>query len=321
MALRFTTLASGSKGNSALVELDGRRLLVDVGLAARTLKGRLGQLGLKAGDVTEAILTHTHGDHANDTAFALLAEHGVWFWCHAEHERELGHKPGFQQLKQQGLVLHYEAKRFGSIIGLDVAPIALKHGPGKTFGFRLEALEKADQTRAMIGYFADLGCWDESHVNHFMNCKLLAMEFNHDVPMTLASGRHPAIIQRNLSNDGHLSNAQAAELLMAVLTKQSPARLKHLLLLHISDQCNTPELARMAAERVLQKMKMEHVPARPAPQNEPLEWFEIPFQEAPAILPAGPVEVVETVVHKLPRRVKRRRAFSGQQEFQFMVSS
>ena len=98
MPLRFTTLASGSKGNVALVELDQRHLMIDIGLAARTLKGRLGQLGLKPGDLTEVILTHTHGDHANDTGLALLAEHGVWFWCHADHERELAHRPGFQQL-------------------------------------------------------------------------------------------------------------------------------------------------------------------------------------------------------------------------------
>jgi hypothetical protein len=147
------------------------------------------------------------------------------------------------------------------------------------------------------------------------------MEFNHDVKMTLASPRHPSVIKRNLSDDGHLSNDQAAGLLQQILNASLICKPKNLVLLHISDQCNTPELARTEAERVLQKMKMEHVPARPAPQNEPLEWFEIPFQEAPAMLPAGPVEVVETVVHKLPRGVKRRRAFSGQQEFQFMVSS
>jgi len=320
MSLRFTTLASGSRGNVALVDVDDRRLLIDCGLAARTLKGRLGQLGLKVGDITEVVLTHTHGDHANDTALALLAENGIWFWCHAGHERELGHKPGFQQLKQLGLVLHYDEKPFQSICGLRVAPVALRHGPGKTFGFRLEAVEKANQAQARIGYFADLGCWDDRVMRHFLDCQLLAMEFNHDVPMTLASGRHPAIIQRNLSDDGHLSNVQAAELLGLILENSGHVALQHLLLLHISDQCNTPELAQAAAERVLGKMQMEHVLARPALQNEPLEWFEIPFQQLPPAEP-GPIAIVESVVHKLSvGRSKRGRVLTGQQEFQFMVS-
>jgi hypothetical protein len=75
------------------------------------------------------------------------------------------------------------------------------------------------------------------------NVDILGIEFNHDVHMQLGSGRSRALIARNLGDRGHLSNKQAAELVRCVLRRSRRDRVAHLVLLHLSEQCNRPELA------------------------------------------------------------------------------
>src|SRR5262249_25134637 len=85
---------------------------------------------------------------------------------------------------------------------------------------------------------ADLGCWDAELVERLANVDLLAVEFNHDVVMQHTSGRGPRLIERILGDDGHLSNEQAAELVQAVLDRSPAGRLRHLVQLHLSRECN-----------------------------------------------------------------------------------
>jgi hypothetical protein len=80
---------------------------------------------------------------------------------------------------------------------------------------------------------------------------VLGVEFNHDVGMQKSSGRPWVLIARNLSDDGHLSNRQGAELVEAVLARSRRGTLRHVVLLHLSQQCNQPELALEAVRGVV----------------------------------------------------------------------
>jgi hypothetical protein len=77
---------------------------------------------------------------------------------------------------------------------------------------------------------------------------LLGLEFNHDEHMQRTSSRPRHLIHRNLGPRGHLSNRQAAGLVRAILKRSRPDRFRHLVLLHMSQHCNAPELAVGAAE-------------------------------------------------------------------------
>src|SRR5260370_20888895 len=83
---------------------------------------------------------------------------------------------------------------------------------------------------------------------------MLAVEFSQDVGMECASGRTPSLIARVLGDEGHLSNEQAAELLRAVLRRSTPGRLRHVVQLHLSRDCNHPSLAAGAARAVLSEL-------------------------------------------------------------------
>ena len=80
---------------------------------------------------------------------------------------------------------------------------------------------------------------------------LLAVEFNHDLDLERASRRPAFLIARILGDEGHLSNDQAAALVRAVVARSTPGRLRHLVQLHLSGDCNKPALARAAARGVV----------------------------------------------------------------------
>jgi phosphoribosyl 1,2-cyclic phosphodiesterase len=253
MGLRFTVLASGSAGNASLVELDGFGVLIDAGLGPRQLAKRLAASGLSRANVHAVLLTHTHSDHWRDRTFADLCRRDVPLFCHPDHHACLaGQSPAFADLLDAGLVRPFaDDETFELWRGLRCRPFRVRHDSGATFGFRLEGPPDLFGRVAALAYAADLGCWDETLADALADVDLLAIEFNHDVELEYASGRMPRLIARVLGDEGHLSNSQAADLVRAVLERSSDGRLRHLVQLHLSSECNRPSLARAAAMAVL----------------------------------------------------------------------
>ncbi len=252
MTLQFAVLASGSRGNSALVCQDGGAgLLIDIGLGPRALDQRLSSVSSDWSRISAVVLTHTHGDHVESATLQHLARRSVVLYCHESHRDVLEADQGFCDLDRLGLVRHYDGQPFLAPGGFRVEPIACRHD-GPTFGFRIESVARR-RTRALgVGYLADCGSWSEGMADSLADVDVLGVEFNHDVTMQKASGRSPALIARNLGDWGHLSNRQAAELVRSVLRRSSRDRVSHLVLLHLSEQCNRPELAIHEAREVVQ---------------------------------------------------------------------
>lgn len=259
MALGLTVLASGSLGNAALLEADGCSLLIDAGLGPRQMAARLATVGVSWPRIQAVLLTHTHGDHWNERVFAHLLKLRVALWCHAEHLTILRRYCScFRAMQRARLLRTYEAGEAFSLTGLvRCQPLALRHDSGATFGFRFEGAASLFNNGWSLGYVSDLGCWDESLADALADVDLLAVEFNHDVAMQRASGRSRLLIDRVLGNEGHLSNEQAADLVAAVMRRSLPGKPHRLVQLHLSRQCNRPELARLAARRVLDELGAE----------------------------------------------------------------
>lgn len=251
MAIRFAVLASGSGGNAAVVEAGGAGVLIDLGLGPKSLAKRLASVGGGWETLAAAVLTHTHGDHVRDATLAEMARRGVVLYCHEGHRRGLGGLAGFASLDAAGLVRHYDERPFLLPTGARVEPVELSHDGGPTFGFRVEVAPGRRGRAAAIGYVADTGCWTEAMADALADVDLLGVEFNHDVPLQLRSGRSPHLIRRNLGDGGHLSNEQGAGLVAAVLGRSRPGTVRHVVLLHLSRQCNRPALALKAARGAL----------------------------------------------------------------------
>lgn len=243
MSVQIAVLASGSQGNATLVQTGGSGFLLDLGLGPRALAGRLESVGSSWDQIASAILTHTHGDHVNPATLAQLARLRIPLYCHEGHRRQLGRSPGFHHLEAAGLLRHYDEEPFLTPMGLRIEPLELRHDGGPTYGFRIEA-KPARRGRAIaIGYMADTGSWTEAMADALAEVDFLGVEFNHDVEMQRRSPRSRALIARNLGDWGHLSNGQGAEFVSAVLERSAPGSIRHLVLLHLSQQCNDPTLA------------------------------------------------------------------------------
>ncbi len=270
MTARFTALASGSAGNACLVQAGGVGVLLDFGLGPRTLAGRMLARGLSWRNVHAALLTHTHGDHWHEATLAHLGRLGTTLHCHASHADSLAQQSdAFNALYLTGRVRTYDAGRAVDLApGLTALPLPVSHDGGETFGFRFEGGHGLFGPGWAVGYAADLGCWDGDLARALADVDLLALEFNHDEHLQRTSGRPQHLIRRVLGDRGHLSNRQAQDLLTQVLGESLHTCPRHVVPLHLSRDCNRPELALTAARAALTAA------GRPAavtiaPQREP----------------------------------------------------
>jgi phosphoribosyl 1,2-cyclic phosphodiesterase len=159
---------------------------------------------------------------------------------------------GFAALERAQLLRSYASgEEFALAPGLRCRPFPLRHDCGATFGFRFEARSDLFEPPVALGYAADLGSWDGELARALADVDLLALEFNHDVELECTSGRSPYLIARILSDEGHLSNAQAAALLREIMRLSTPGRLRRVVQLHLSRDCNQPELAAQSARSAL----------------------------------------------------------------------
>jgi phosphoribosyl 1,2-cyclic phosphodiesterase len=266
MSLKFCVLASGSAGNASFLQAGDFGVLIDIGLGPRQIAHRLASAGANWNAVKAVLLTHTHSDHWNVRTLAHLKRHRIPIYCHAEHVQWLSASAAYAVLQKQGLIRTYRAhEELVLVAGVVCRPLPLRHDSGATFGFRFECAGDLFGHAGALGYVADLGCWDDELVAHLADVEALALEFNHDVEMQQSSGRHPQLIQRVLGDEGHLSNVQAVALLQAILLRSQPGRLRHLIQLHLSRDCNRPDLA----ARVAQDAVGHEVQVHTARQDQP----------------------------------------------------
>ncbi len=253
MALQFTVLASGSGGNASLLESAGFGLLLDAGLGPRQLARRLATVGRSWNHIHAVLLTHTHSDHWRNTTLTHLCRRRIPLYCNSDHHGTLlTYGSAFAKLQAQNLVRGYESDQELLLSPtLRCRPLRLRHDGGPTFGFRFESTSELAGQGAALGYATDLGSWDGELAQALADVDLLALEFNHDVELENASGRSPNLIARVLGSNGHLSNFQAGALLHNILRRSTPGRLRHVVQLHLSRDCNCPGLAAEAARAAL----------------------------------------------------------------------
>jgi phosphoribosyl 1,2-cyclic phosphodiesterase len=255
MGVRFTVLASGSSGNAAFLQVDGFGLLIDVGLGSRQLASRLQAIGATWNHVHAVLLTHTHSDHWKDRSFAQMRNLKIPLYCHTKHHQVLEYySPSFPALKKANLVHPYgQSDAFTLGTNITCLPIWVPHDSDPTFAFHLEGSPGLFGPTWSIGYASDLGCATHELVERFSGVNLLAIEFNHDEEMEKRSRRPKHLIERVLSDRGHLSNYQARDIVHQILSQSEGKTFHHLVQLHLSRECNKPSLALSEGKEALKR--------------------------------------------------------------------
>jgi phosphoribosyl 1,2-cyclic phosphodiesterase len=253
---RLCVLGSGSSGNCVAVEGPGGTVLVDCGFSPRETRRRMESRGFRPSEVRAVVLTHPDSDHL----------HSGW-------KRSIGGLAGPRLLVRER---HVDAVRGAGFerswidpfdAGFDCAgirfePLPIPHDSLGSTAFRMSVGNRC------AAHATDCGRPTERLVRFLAGADVLLLESNYDPPMQLASGRSPYLIDRIMGGSGHLSNEQALGIALAADRAQP---LSALVLLHLSRDCNCPQL--------VERLYHERAPAL-APrlavtaQREPSRAFE-----------------------------------------------
>lgn len=234
--MRFTSLGSGSRGNALLVEAGRTRVLLDCGFGPRELEGRLTRAGVEAASIAAVLVTHEHSDHvggvranARRHGWQVFLTHGTW--------TAMGRGEGAGEENFVAIDSH-DAFAVGD---LQIHPFPVPHDAREPVQYVF-----SDGARR-LGVLTDAGCATDHMAAMLGACDGLVLECNHDKEM-LRLGSYPwSLKQRVGGRFGHLDNDAAAEL----LGRLDNSRLQHLVAAHLSEQNNTPALARAALAGVL----------------------------------------------------------------------
>lgn len=243
-------MSSGSKGNSIYVESGDYRVLIDAGLSEKEISARLLLIGRSPKDLHGVFLTHEHADHVKG-AGTLARKHKIPVFStegtYKKMRHTVGKIPDWYAFKREDEVLMGD---------LRIEPYPTEHDAEESVAFVVR------KGASKLGHAADLGRVTPLVREKLGGSDVLLVESNHDVDM-LHAGPYPwALKQRIKSDVGHLSNEACAELLSFL----KHDRLQLIVLMHLSETNNHPDIAQVTAAQAAGAVKMilarQHCPTQ-----------------------------------------------------------
>lgn len=242
--MEVCVLASGSKGNCIYVSGGGTAVLVDAGLSSREMVTRMRGAGIDPASLQAVLFTHDHVDHyrgidvfSRRFAVRLFANEGT----------ASGIESVCSRLACEWEI--FETAAAFQIGGLRVDAFSVSHDASDPVGFVF------DDGTSRLYVATDLGLVTPVVRAKLARCQTVILESNHDYDMLMQSERPWPLKTRIAGRSGHLSNADAAELMRT----SAPGELRTLLLAHLSEACNTPALALNTMRQALREAGREDV--------------------------------------------------------------
>jgi phosphoribosyl 1,2-cyclic phosphodiesterase len=246
--LRVSILASGSSGNITLLETQRTRLLIDAGLGKRETLARLAAIESGVEHLDGVLISHEHNDHCSGLPQML----GLWkaplYVTEPTMDAMNRTLPDTLGKRLRGVETIRAGQRF-TIGDIEVHAFAIPHDAADPIGFTFRA------NGVKVALVTDLGYMPELVKVHLRDADCLVLESNHDLEM-LKVGPYPWVVkQRVLSRTGHLSNHAVSEYLADPDGFDAHARF--LVLAHLSQENNNPDVARISAEEALGRRPAE----------------------------------------------------------------
>jgi phosphoribosyl 1,2-cyclic phosphodiesterase len=256
LIVKICILASSSAGNSAFVATERTRLLVDAGLSRREVSRRLAAIGEDIANLNAVLVSHEHSDHTNGLTAIARGTKRRPVPVHLSH----GTCRFIDWGECMPVIEAFQAGCGFSVGDFDIRSFTIPHDAADPVGFTLTA------QGIKVAIVTDLGYVTDSLRVHLRGADLVMLESNHDLEM-LRVGPYPwSVKQRVMSRRGHLSNEVAAEFIRNDLD----TRVSTLVLGHISEHNNHPELVRNLAMKALRGRELftRLVVAEPGAQSE-----------------------------------------------------
>ena len=251
--MKVQTIASGSKGNCAIVICNDTKIIIDMGISFITLKRSLEENSLSFNDFSGILITHNHKDHVNGLS-TLIRKTKLNAYITEEMYESIK-----EYIEKERCIFIDEKFNINDI---NIELIHTSHDAPVSNGFII-----TDDDKSLV-YITDTGYINRKILNKIENKNIYVIESNHDEVM-LMDGPYPRFLkERVISDRGHLSNSSTAKYLSKIIGKDT----KYVLLAHLSETNNTEEKALEAMIKAEINKKVEVLIAR---QYEPSKMIEV----------------------------------------------
>jgi phosphoribosyl 1,2-cyclic phosphodiesterase len=236
MSLKICVLASGSKGNCTYLASETTSILIDAGVSRKQIVDRLRQIDVDITDIDGICVTHEHSDHVSGLD-VLVRNHPLPLYGNRGTVEALFHKMKKRQL-------HWNIFTNGcefDIGDLQIEAFSVPHDAYDPVGFHVTCGD------VRVAICTDLGLPTALIRQRLKNCHAVILESNHDEHLLQQSSRPWSLKQRVLGRQGHLSNAQAGDVIREIAHDE----LQQVFLAHLSEECNQGDLALSTAHEHL----------------------------------------------------------------------
>lgn len=235
--MEVTVLASGSKGNSTLIKTANHKILVDAGTNVKYLSDKLREKEILLKDIDYILITHTHTDHTSALT-NLIKKYSPKIIITDKMLLDLE----FLQQYENILIINDDLE----LEDIKIETITTSHDTSDSRGY---IISEGESSAVVI---TDTGYLNQKHFKKLKDKNIYVFESNHDIEM-LMHGRYPKWLkQRVVGDTGHLSNESASYYLSKLIGPNT----KQIILAHLSEENNTPEIA---LESITNHFKSENI--------------------------------------------------------------
>ena len=234
--MEFCALASGSSGNCFFVKEGNDSILVDAGISAKRIVKELEKIKQKPESIKALFVTHEHIDHIRGID-VFSRNHKIPVYATKKTADFLSVNDDFLNI-----IRNNESIKIGK---LNIQAFQKSHDGVDPVSYVMESKDK------ILPVITDIGFACKNVIEHVSCADSVILESNHDIEM-LKNGPYPSFLKhRILSEKGHLSNYDAALLLL----EHGKSKMKHIVLSHVSESNNTEELAFQTIKHLLEQRK------------------------------------------------------------------
>ncbi len=263
---RLCPIASGSSGNCTYIEADETRFLVDIGISGKKVMMGLETIDVDPASINGILVTHEHSDHIKGIGIYSRKYHIPIYTTQKTWDKLLGDQM-IGKIHEDNICV-IEKNTYFTVGGLKIKPYEIYHDAVDPVGYVFEYQNKK------MALVTDLGKVDEHILSHLQDVDGMLLEFNHDVRM-LEAGSYPFQLKKRILSDfGHLNNEAAAKALVDCYH----SGLKWVVLAHLSQDNNLPDLAYLTAEQALEAQQIKvgrDIEIFVAKRDEVSKWFEL----------------------------------------------
>lgn len=252
--MKVIVLSSGSKGNVTYVETPQISFLIDIGMSTKYIEKSLLEHQKDLNKIKCVFITHTHIDHISGLKSFIKKYNPVVYLTLKMYE----------ELKD--ILKEYVIIQNSHIIeDLEINVFKTSHDTSDSIGYVFNSNNKS------IVYVTDTGYINTKNYNLMKNKDLYIFESNHDVELLLNGNYPPWLKQRVGGPVGHLSNKEASNYLRQLIGPNT----KQIVLAHLSEDNNTPDLAIDNLKDVLIKKDINFTNIVAAKQNERTDCIKL----------------------------------------------